>query len=166
MAIEQDGRDVPIARHEAHLRKAPFTIVISFPSVGGRAMVNASRKGALAEAVMAGRSASSVLPIPAQGLQENLFNPNQRIFVTDTGYNHWYYGSEKLHRFDSVTPSNGRYACRRRIACFSADMSSPSTPVEQFDGGALYLTFVKETLAPGGGNRVEQYAEYLKLIFD
>jgi len=166
LALEQDGRDVPVTHGEAHLAARPFTIVLSFPELRtARIMINASLHPALWEAVRLGRPAGSVLPLSKQALQEPLRNPHQRIFVTDRGYNYWYFLSDKIHRFDGVTGMEGRYTCRRMIACYAPDHQSPSRPISTLAGRTLYLTFVQQDLDPAGGRRVEKQAQPLKIVF-
>ena len=85
-SLSQDGRPVAIVDNQATLRRGPFSIVVTLPRWGG-VMVNASTRPALAQVVMAGRSAGSVVPVPVQGLPEGLFNPRKEIFVSDS-HNH------------------------------------------------------------------------------
>jgi len=167
VAVEQGGRTIPVVGHEVHLRKAPFTIVIAFSKLkGATVMVNASRSGALADAVKAGRPAGSVVPLPSQPIQESLGNPYSRIFITNKSYNYWYYISNEIHRFDMVERRGYGYVCRRRVANFSDGVSAPSVPIAELDGRVLYLVFVKEHLDRAMGGRIEEYTEYLKLVFD
>ena len=166
VALQQDGRGVPIVNGQAQLVARPFTMVLSFPDVRrAKVMVNASLRPTLWEAVRLGRPAGSVLPLSKQALQEPLQNPHQRIFLTDGGYNYWYFLSEKIHRFDAVAYSGGRYICRREIACYAADRQSPSRPISTLSGSTVYLTFVQQALDPTGGKRVETRALPLRMLF-
>jgi len=166
VAFQQDGRSVPIVNGQAQLAARPFTIVLSFPDVRrAKVMVNASLRPTLWDAVRLGRPAGSVLPLSKQALQEPLRNPHRRIFLTDGGYNYWYFLSEKIHRFDAVAYTGGRYICRRKLACYAADRQSPSRPMSTLSGRTVYLTFVQQALDPAGGRRVETRALPLRIVF-
>ena len=165
VAIEQDGRRVMLNGHEARLARRPFTIVLVLPKLGG-VMVNASHRGEMADAVRGGRQVSTVLPLPRRGLSEDMRNPRQCIFVTEKGFNYWYYlGRDAVSKFDQVIQMPREFVCKRRIANFAADNDSPAAPLSQLARPELYLTFVSAELS-AGGQRVQKSAEYVKLIFE
>lgn len=167
IALEQGARVVPIHAHQARLAKEPFTVVIIFPQVkGAGVMVNVSLSPKVVQAVQTGKTADSALSLAAQGLTDDMFNPRQRVYVNDTGYNYWYYFSDKIHRFDDVTESRGKYICKRTIAYHALNYESPSMPIDRLPGDALYLVFVKQDLDRATGRRVEIYADHLTLLFD
>jgi len=165
VGIEQEGRSVRIAHNAARLQKRPFTIVLSFPGVH-KIMVNASFRANLAEAVRASRPVGSVLPLPRAGFQEGLFNPEKMIFVTDGGYNYWYYGNPEVHKYDQAVRKNGRLTCRRVVANYSTGPAAPVVPIARFAGNVLYLTFVEIDWNAARTARIERRVEYLKLVFE
>ena len=154
---------MPVADHAARLKKQPFTVVLTFPQLDG-VMVHASLKSDLLDAVKAGRSVSSVLPVPAQGLREGLHNPKRLICVNDRQYNYWYYLGKTKSSFDQVIAAPREFVCKRVIARFAADNDSPAAPLADLPHRDLYLTFV--ATAWSDGRRVETSAEYVKLTFD
>ena len=164
VAIEQDGKRVMLNdRHEARLARRGFTIIIVFPKWSG-VMVNASHRAEMAAAVRAGRPVSTVLPLPRQGLQEDLGNPRKCIFVTDKGFNYWYYLGKGKSRFNEVVQMPKEFVCKRQVANFAADNADQAKPLAQLPQRELFLTFV--SVKWSGRQRVQKAAESVKLIFD
>ena len=163
VAIEQDGKRVMLNDHAARLARRPFTVILVLPRWGG-VMVNASHKGDLGGAVRAAAPVSTVLPLPKRGLSEELANPRQCVFITETGYNYWYYLGKTKSSFDQVIAAPREFVCKRVIARFAADNDSPAAPLADLPHRDLYLTFV--ATAWSDGRRVETSAEYVKLTFD
>ena len=163
VAIEQDGQRVCLVNNRAQLGKKPFTVILTFSRFDG-VMVNASVRPLLLEAVRAGRSVQEILPIPIRGLAEGLNNPQQQIFVTDKGYNFWYYMGPTIHRFDDVTESKGRYVCRRRIANVHMEGAIAITPIGSLNANSLNLVFVKADLR--AKQRIPKQTEYITLVFE
>jgi hypothetical protein len=162
VTFEQAGGGVPLLDGVVQLRRAPFTVVVTMPLLGG-VMVNASPSARLYDTVAAGGTAGSVLPIPARGIPENLLNPQQALYVTDTDYNYWYYLGPAVHRFSDVREVEGRFVCRRNIAGFAPDSSSPLRPIGDYPGDALHMVFVEVKLS--GHQRVERKATAIMAQF-
>ena len=163
VAIEQDGKRVALNDHAARLVRRPFTVILVLPRWAG-VMVNASHRSDMAAAVRAGSPVSTVLPLPKRGLPEDLANPRQCIFVTEKGFNYWYYLGQTKSSFDEVVQAPREFVCKRVIARFAADNDSPAVPLADLPQRDLYLTFVATTWS--GGRRVETSAEYVKLTFE
>ena len=164
VAIEQDSKRVMLNdRHEARLARRPFTIILVFPKWSG-VMVNASHRGQMVAAVQAGRDVSTVLPLPRQGLPENLGNPKKCIFVTEKGFNYWYYLGKGKSRFNEVVQMPKEFVCKRQVANFAADNADQAKPLAQLPQRELFLTFV--SVKWSGRQRVQKAAESVKLIFD
>ncbi len=163
VAIEQDGRRVMLNDHTARLARRPFTVILVLPRWGG-VMVGASHKNDMAAAVRRGAPVSTVLPLPKRGLPEDLGNPRQCVFVTEKGFNYWYYLGESKSSFDQVISAPREFVCKRVVARFAANNDSPAAPLADLPQRDLYLTFV--ATAWSGGRRVETSAEYVKVTFE
>jgi len=163
VAVEQDGKRVMLNDHQVRLARRPFTIILVFPKWTG-VMVNASDRSEMAAAVQAGRSVSTVLPLPRRGLPEDLANPRKCIFVTEKGFNYWYYFGRGKSSFDEVIQAEREFVCKRRIASFAADNAAAARPLTQLPKRELYLTFV--SVKWSGNQRVQKSAEYIKVVFD
>lgn len=164
VAIEQDGKHVMLHDNEARLARKPFTVIVALPKWDG-VMVNASHTDRLAAPVRAGTPVSTVLPLPRQGMPEDLGNPRKSVFVTDDDYNYWYYFGDASNRFDDVIHAQRVYVCKRHIVNLAGDKDGPLTPLTQLAPQTkLYLTFVATGWS--GGRRVQKAVQYVKLVFE
>jgi len=164
VAIEQDGQRVMLHDNAARLARKPFTVIVVLPKWAG-VMVNASHTDRLAAPVRAGMPVSTVLPLPRQGMPEEMGNPRKSVFVTNDGYNYWYYFGDASNRFDEVINAPREYVCKRHIANLAPDKDGPLTPLTQLAPRTeLYLTFVATRWA--GSRRVQTAAQYVKLVFE
>jgi len=165
VAIEQDGRAVPVRDHQVRLKRKAFAVVLAFGRLDG-VMVNASFSPRLYEAALERRPLAGVLPLPKRGLAEELFNPDREIFVTDSAYHHWYYFSPKIHRFDSVEKVGEVWVCRRGVQRYRQDGRSGAADLRKIDRRDLYLVFTKTDWSGDHTRRIEKQTEYLHVVFE
>jgi len=163
VAIKQDGKLVTLHDNEARLAKGPFTVILVLPRWSG-VMVNASHTDRLTSLVKAGSPVSAVLPLPKRAMPEDMGNPRQCVFVSDEGYNYWYYLGDAKSSFDEVTNYPREFVCKRHVANLAPDKDGPLTPLTQSPQADLYLTFVATQWS--GGQRVEKASQYVKLVFE
>lgn len=164
LAVEQDGRPVKVAGHAARLKKAPFTLILTFNAPMG-VLVNISTKNASFEAARTGRRLGEIPGFTSLGFIEGYFNEARAVRLSEHDYHYWYYQHDGNHRFDKTELNGGRIVCRRTVAAFSMDDKELVLPIAHLPGNTLYLVFLLAERPSPFRETVDQQREYLRLSF-
>ncbi|MCY2923838.1 MAG: hypothetical protein NT031_00080, partial [Planctomycetota bacterium] len=133
--LEQDGKLLAIRDRTAILRKAPFTLVLVFPSPADILVNCADTPGVF-------NAAAGSAPYPTgEPVAEAVGNPQHQIVLTEQAYHRWFVTPGTSHTFESITLKDGIYHCRRTIEAFVRP-GSPRRGIEGLEGNALYFVFV------------------------
>ncbi len=165
----QDGVLKPINNHDVTLLKKSFTIIIYFKSADS-IFVNASYKPDCFNAILEQKKLQEIPGFEGVGIQEELFNPDKFINISDTSPNYWYYNSHNEHRFNktSILKKPFKIRCERKIENVSftlVDNTPKKIGVSEITQNALYLVFLKLVWNSDYTRRIEQKRDYFKINF-
>lgn len=161
LAIQQNGRKVPIRDHTVVLRPETFDVLVALPQPGG-VFVNASRKPDLARYAMRHGRVDDRMPLEAYSEE-----PSSILTLAPKGYAYWYYMAPGISKFTDVRivqhPRMGRtWVCKKTLNAWRDANSSPGK-MSQLRGTEIFLVFVKGDWREQ--RRVEQSHEWLRIVF-
>jgi hypothetical protein len=161
VAIQQDGRKVPIREHTVVLRREAFDVLVALPTPGG-VFVNASTSPDLARYARDNRRVDDRVALEAFSEE-----PSSILTLADRGFAYWYYMGPGISKFTDVRvlghPQRGRtWVCKKSLTHWR-DGNGPAVKLEHLSADQLYLVFVKADWE--GQRRVEQAHEWLRVVF-
>ncbi|MDR3237787.1 MAG: hypothetical protein LBT84_04710 [Spirochaetia bacterium] len=165
VSFEQDGLKIQPDGITVHLEKRPFSIVVSFDVPGG-VFVNASLSPATMEKTTEGIPARQIEAFSQSAIDEELFNSNERIVISDNRAGFWRYAGENENDFNSSLPQNGVIECRRTVSAISyAESMNETIPVAKLPGENIYLSFMKFDWSSDYSNRIEKKRDCIVIRF-
>lgn len=168
VAVEQDGKPVPIIDHEVTLKKKPFTILFAFPKINDiNIMVSVSEKSDSFDAAKSGKPVKEIKGFEEFfGMAEGLFNESRTLMLSETAYHYWYYLKDSDHRFDEIYYRDGKWVCKRISAnLMDRDTTRNYKDIENFPGDALYFVFLKGDYTDNYSLISEKQRDFLKIVF-
>lgn len=151
--VRQNARAISVKNHMITLKKDPFSIVLSSKERID-VLVHASFRP---DSISAAKKNKELNGIPVfkkteggGAIIETILNPNRSMFVSDEGYNAWWFENEREHRFNKVTKKDGWIKGTRSIKYLEKITYHPKTfdpissriPVRKVNK-PLYLFFVE-----------------------
>jgi hypothetical protein len=147
VALEQDGRAVPIVGHEAKIARRPFAIVLLVRDPRQGILMNVSLSPDLYDLARGGESVDGDFA-PGTGLAEEQFLRSRALIIAGRNAHHYLIRDAQVNRYHEVKPvSGGMYRCRRVVDSveFAGDEArerrEPKVTLDQLDSEALYLVF-------------------------
>jgi len=140
LAIEQDGRAVPVANGVATLSRRPFTLTLVLTPAGA-VDVSASMDRAGYDLARAGRPLDSVFQRYG-GIAEADGNAARTLYLrpgAEPGHHVWDVLADRPHRFDGVSPLGPRLLGRRTVDSFTLDRVRQG--IETWSGGDVFLVY-------------------------
>lgn len=150
LAIEQDGRVVPIVQHEARILRRPFTLVVRIRGGGRAAMLgtevgvrlNASFDPRVFDLAVAGKPmpVADGEPFGGGSAMAEYEKPEPTLFLADGGSHFWYWKSDDDNRCASVAREGDDILCRRPIEnLWDVDDGSGPEPISAERAPALHV---------------------------
>ncbi len=164
--IEQNGTIAPISGHRIELERGPLTFILLFKEPLG-VLVNFSFEETLFNGFRDGKSLSDILEDPDlfMGMGEDLFNPEEEIWIDPVAPHYFFYESGENHRFSKVIKNKAGIICRRVISYFRFEAGGSSQiPVKYLPSENLFVSLLLAEYDESY-NRVEQQRGYLELFF-
>jgi len=167
LKLEQNGREIDIVDHSAHLSAGPFTLVLIYKEPIG-VLVNFSLEPTLYNGFKEGKEMGEIVPDPNlfMGLAENDFNLEDRIFIHPIAPHYLYYLDDNAHRFSQISNQAGYIECRRKVSVFSLlESDVPPQAISSLSGKPLYLVFQYSQWG-ADWKRIVKQRDYLKISYD
>ncbi len=166
IAFEQDGTILPIENHQVNLRRAPFVILVYFTAPDSL-YVHASTERKTFDLAAGGSPVSELPGFKAEEIQENLFNSEKTLHLSETAPSFWKYTSETEHNFTEIKNETNVIVCRRTISSMTdhgrGDMV---TPLEKIAPGTVFLSMIKMEWNEDYSKRIEKKRQYFILSFN
>lgn len=163
----QDGSIIPANNHEVKLKRNSFAIVVSF-SVADSVFVNASFKSDAYDAALLQTELEKLPGFKGAGIQEELFNKEMVLHMSDDSANYWFYRNESAHRFNEVMIKDGIIACKRQVDYITYEMiddSKPKVPVSEIKEDTIYFVFIKFEWNEDYSQRIEKKRIVYRVVF-
>ena len=166
IAFEQDGTILPIENHQVNLQRAPFDILVYFATADSL-FIHASTERKTFD-LTAGGSPVSELPGFTEGeIQENLFNSEKTLNLSENSPSFWKYTSETEHNFTSIKNEKNVFVCRRIITSLTEQgKENKVTPIEKISPGTIFLSMIKMEWNEDYSKRIEKKRQYFILSFN
>jgi hypothetical protein len=160
--LEQEGRRVAIAEHEARLRRAPFDILVWLRD-GGTVYLRAAWSSGFFDDAANGRDLRLFFH-PSSTAAERPGNPAQELWVHDDHMHAWGYDRTRAdHPFDEVVSEGGLYRCRRRVSSVNR---IKRVALSDTAASHLYLVFFSGNLSADWMKTRETGRDWLRLVFE
>jgi hypothetical protein len=144
LAVEQNGRLVPIRGGVATLAPAPFTLRVSLPPGSGRGLwLHAWTDDTHQRRVREGRPLEEAFPREANAMAEYPRNRERNLFLSPDRYSYWYYASPADHRFDRVQPGKSLVRARRTISSWYWVTDTASAAGSLSTVGSVHLVLLQ-----------------------
>lgn len=166
IAFEQDGTILPIENHQVNLRKAPFAVLVYFTAPDSL-YIHASTERKTFDLAAGGSTVSELPGFEAGEIQENLFNSEKTLHLSETAPSFWKYTSKTEHNFSEIKNETNVIVCRRTIDTVTdhgrGDMV---TPLEKISSGTVFLSMIKMEWNEDYSKRIEKKRQYFILSFN
>jgi hypothetical protein len=167
VALEQDGRAVPIANHEAKIARRPFAIALLVRDPRQGILMNVSLSSELYDLARSGENVEGDFA-PGTGLAEEQFLRSRALMVAGRNAHHYLIRDAQVNRYHEVKAvAGGMHRCRRFVDSveFAGDAARErrelKVTLDQLDSESVYLVFF---LADSSGER-KRRLDYVQLRF-
>ena len=165
ISVEQDNVIKEINNHIVELEKKPFTIIVSFIGFDS-IFVNASFTHESYIAALNGEPVDTIKGLQSPAMNEELFNKEALIYISEKSPNYWYYTNDNDHRFSEVIKKSEIYLCRRNVASVYVTDKNKKIDIADIPANEIYLVFMKAEWNKDYSKKIEIKREYLKLNFN
>ena len=166
VTLEQDGRAVAIANHEAKIARRPFAIVLLVKDPRQGILMNVSLTPELYDLARGGESVDADFA-PGTGLAEEQFLRSRALMVAGRNAHHYLLRDAQVNRYHEVKAvGGGMHRCRRSVDSVefvgeeARERREPKVTLDQLDSESLYLVFF---LGDSGGEK--RRVDFLQLRF-
>ena len=139
----QDGIIQQVVGNEISLKKETFSMVFYFNQPDG-IFINASLKEDSFNAVLLQKPLDELPGFKGVGHQEEPFNKNKSIYISDKFPNYWMYTNNTSHRFNKIDIKNNVYICQRTIENLTLDSEENKDKDKDKSKNVIELTEMKE----------------------
>ena len=165
VAFEQEGTILPVENHQVNLKRAPFAILVYFTEADSL-YVHSSRSRTTFDLTAGGSPVAQLPGFKESEIQENLFNSEKTLYLSEKAPAFWKYTSEREHNFSSVKNENNVFVCRRDITSLTEQGNEgTATPLEKISPGTFFLSMIKMEWNEDYSKRIEKKRQYFILSF-
>ena len=174
--IEQDGVVKEIVDNEVVLLRKPFAFVVKF-SGPDSVYVNAGFNSCLFNELLEGKAPQKNTEINPSGIDEEFFNKDETLIVSNGLHNFWQYKNDEENRFDKVEKKGEIYFCRRTVSNLiilpdSKDENTDSIikpknriPISEIKDNRLYIIAIKQEWNEDYTSKIEKMRVCFKIFF-
>lgn len=143
--IEQDGQRLQGQDGVIVLRRAPFSIVVTFRGPDSL-FLHAWHADTIYRKAQNGEDLAHIVKREGAGITEEPFNPDRSLLLSPDEMNFLAWVDEENHRFNRVERDGDRLLCYRDVSRFIISGNSfEEKDVAEFSEKYLYLVFLKYT---------------------
>lgn len=165
IAFEQDGTEYRPVNGEVHLKKKPFSIIITFTGPDC-IFINADGTDATLKQAQEGLPVEKLNGFSKTLMSEELFNSGSHLILSGDSAAFWCFTSAAENNFNSSSFKNSMYICRRDVLYLASDETlTDNVPVEKSILDSLYLTFMKLEWTSDYTGRIEKKRLCLTIRF-
>ncbi len=163
--IEQRGTRIDISDNTVELRRAPFSLMFRFPRPDS-IFINASFKSETFNNALIGLPLNELIGFKNPGIDEEPYNRNSILYVSDNTPNLWYYTDDTDHRFNLIEKKDEKIICRRDIVSIvDIDDESRQTELLEIKQDTLFIVIVSVDWNEDYTRMIEKSRKMLKLKF-
>ncbi len=163
--IEQAGNRIDIKDNTAEIRRMPFSFIISF-SRPDSIFINASFSSESFNNAQAGLSLNELIGFRNPGIDEEPFNKQNILHISNNTPNLWYYTDDTDHRFNLIKKHERGIICQRDIVSIAdIDSESQKTDINKLKKDTIYLVIVTADWNEDYTKMIEQSRKLIKLKF-
>lgn len=163
--IEQGGSRIEIRDNTAELRRTPFSIVFKF-SRPDSIFVNASFSSESFNNASNGLPLSELIGFKNPGIDEEPFNKQSILYISNDAPNLWYYTDDTDHRFNLIKKDDMGITCQRDILSVAdIDAGSQKTELIKLKKDIIYLVIVTVDWNEDYTRMIEKSRKLIKLKF-
>jgi hypothetical protein len=171
VAVEQDGRPVPIASGQATIARRPFTLVIVTRDPKRGLLMNVSLSPDLYDAARRGDRLEDEFA-PGTGMAEEQILRSRALMIAGRHAHHYLLvdppeGTATTNRYHEVKRAGSVYRCARKVDSFefvgeeAADHRKAKVSVAEVESDAIYLVFY---LSDAEQRDQQRRIDFLRLI--
>ncbi len=165
IAVEQNGTEYRPENGVIHIKKEPFSFIITFP-VPDCIFVNADGTDTTLKQAMEGLPVEKLNGFSKTLMSEELFNKENHLILSEDSAAFWCFTSDSENNFNSSSFENSMFRCLRNIRYLaSEDTLTDNVPVEKSSLNSLYLTFMKLEWTSDYTGRIEKKRICLTIRF-
>lgn len=166
LKVVQNGETAEIRENTVQLRRAPFSLIFTFPRPDGL-LIHASMNNRNYLQAETGAPLSDLPGFRNTSISEELFNRESMMYVSDDSPSYWYYTDETDHRFNSVTATDQGLICRRDINSITDITTGKNLLLSgQEAGDTVYIVIIKADWNRDYTERIELSRRLLKITFN
>lgn len=163
--IEQAGNRIDIKDNTAELRRTPFSFIINF-SRPDSIFINASFSSETFNNAQAGLPLSELIGFRNPGIDEEPFNRQNILYISNDKPNLWYYTDDTDHRFNLIKKHEHGIICQRNILSLAdIDSESEKTELGKLKNSIIYLVIVTVDWNEDYTKMIEKSRKLIKLKF-
>jgi|GEM_PF-1140531 len=165
ISFEQENKIIRSIDNEVKLQRKSFSILFEFTGPEG-VLINASFNPDNYNSAKEKNKLNSLIKTSGKGFQEELYNKEKSLNISEKKLNFWNFTSSTNHRFNEIIKKKSTILCRRQVNfLIDHDKDKLKVPVESFEGDFLYLIILKTEWNEDFTVRNEKKRDYYKIIF-
>lgn len=163
--IEQGGNRIELRDNTAELRRTPFSIIFNF-SRPDSIFVNASFGSESFNNAINGLPLSDLVGFRNPGIDEEPFNKQGILYISNNTPNLWYYTDDTDHRFNLIQKYEKGIICQRDILSVAdIDADGQKTELQKLKKDTIYLVIVTVDWNEDYTRMIEKSRKLIKLKF-
>jgi hypothetical protein len=163
--IEQSGNRIDIKDNTAEIRRMPFSFIINF-SRPDSIFINASFSSESFNNALAGLPLNELIGFRNPGIDEEPFNKQNILYLSNDTPNLWYYTDDTDHRFNLIKKHERGVICQRNILSIAdVDSENLKTELNKLKKDTIYLVIVTVDWNEDYTKMLEKSRKLIKLKF-
>jgi len=163
--IEQSGNRTDIKDNTAEIRRMPFSFIINF-SRPDSIFINASFSSESFNNALAGLPLNELIGFRNPGIDEEPFNKQNILYLSNDTPNLWYYTDDTDHRFNLIKKHERGVICQRNILSIAdVDSENQKTELNKLKKDTIYLVIVTVDWNEDYTKMLEKSRKLIKLKF-
>jgi len=161
--IIQDEKEIPIIDHSVTINSKEFDLIFEFNQPMS-ICVQASFNPINYDLIVANSPLDKIPVFEATGLAEGIHNTEKSMFLSDEGFNYWYFDDKKENRFNKIERIKNTLLCTRTITNLY-DVEKDKKIKIKSNQSTLYLVLINYKYNKDFTLKNEIQRDYLKINF-
>lgn len=163
--IEQTGNRINLKDNTAEIRRIPFSFIINF-SRPDSLFVSASFSSESFNNAQAGLPLTELIGFRNPGIDEEPFNKQNILNISNNTPNLWYYTDDTDHRFNLIKKHEKGIICQRDILSITdIDSGSQTIELNKLKKDTIYLVIITVDWNEDYTKMIEKSRKLIKLKF-
>jgi hypothetical protein len=161
--IMQDEKEIPIIDHSVTINSKEFELLFEFNQPMS-VCVQASFNSINYDLILANTPLEKIPVFDATGMAEGLYNTEKSMFLSEEGFNYWYFDNKNENRFNKIEQNKNTLFCTRTIDNLY-DVEKDKKIKLKSNKSTLYLIFINYKYNKDFTEKNEIQRDYLKINF-